>query len=147
MSWHSWHPLTGHQENRPPTNTSVLPPTQPHHPRLHCTHTSKCHWCRSLLSTLPRVARKLKPRSEKRSPVQTKSRWARGRKWSTSVLRKWDTEAFGRSPRLRQNRKSTQWKTRSLKSLLCRVSNWLCKTPRRLCSGSRDPLWKGARVG
>ena len=29
-----------------------------------------------------------------------------------------------------------------LKSLHCRMSNWRCKTPRRLCSGSRDSLWK-----
>ena len=75
---------------------------------------------------------------KKRNLVQTKSRSARGQQWSTSVLRKWDTEALGRSPRLHRYRKSKQWKLPSLKSLHCRLSNLRCKTLRKLCSGIRD---------
>ena len=80
------------------------------------SHSSKC-WFHWVLGTLPRWSRRNLHRwSKKSSLFQIKSRRAGGPQWSTPVLHKWDTKTLSRSPRFRQNRKSIEWKPRSLES-------------------------------
>ena len=115
--------LTGHQASKPPTSISILPPPELHPLRHHRTHTSEWYPSAQVTAQLSPMVQEAQPGPDKeplrkRSPMYHVSASQMG---------------YGS---VRRNCKSIQWKPPSLKSLHCRMP--------RLCSGSRDSLWKEA---